>query len=111
MNTLSFRAAAFVAAAWLFTTGAAASEPRINVLFLGDQGHHRPADRFEQIVPVLARRGIDLAYTEDLNNLNPSKLANYDALLLYANIDRIEPAAATAVLDYVAAGHGFVPLH
>ncbi|HEX7446185.1 MAG TPA: PVC-type heme-binding CxxCH protein [Pirellulales bacterium] len=121
MNQLSFRAVALVAASCLWTTclwttclwtsGAAASEPRINVLFLGDQGHHRPADRYEQIVPVLARRGIDLVYTEDLNDLNPRKLAEYDALLLYANIDRIEPAAEKALLEYVAAGHGFVPLH
>ncbi|HEX5443839.1 MAG TPA: PVC-type heme-binding CxxCH protein, partial [Pirellulales bacterium] len=111
MTNLHFRAVVRAAAACLLTTGVSAAEPRINILFLGDQGHHQPADRFEQIVPVLARRGIDLTYTEDLHDLNPRKLAEYDALLLYANIDRIEPAAATALLDYVAAGHGFVPLH
>ncbi len=33
--------------------------PRLKVLFLGDRGHHRPADRAAQINPVLAGRGID----------------------------------------------------
>src|SRR5262245_3415565 len=29
-----------------------AREPELRVLFLGDQGHHRPADRFKQLQPV-----------------------------------------------------------
>ncbi|HEV3343459.1 MAG TPA: PVC-type heme-binding CxxCH protein, partial [Pirellulales bacterium] len=89
----------------------AADSSRIAVLFLGDRGHHRPADRFRQIRPVLARRGVDVTYTENVGDFNPRTLANYDAVLLYANIDRIEPDHERALLDYVAAGHGFVPLH
>jgi putative membrane-bound dehydrogenase-like protein len=89
----------------------AAESGRIAVLFLGDQGHHRPADRFRQIRPVLARRGVDVTYTENAGDLNPRTLANYDAVLLYANIDRIAPDQERALLDYVASGHGFVPLH
>ncbi|HVX10593.1 MAG TPA: PVC-type heme-binding CxxCH protein [Pirellulales bacterium] len=84
---------------------------RIRVLFLGDQGHHRPSDRFRQIQPVLARRGIDVTYTENAADLRPETLGQYDAVLLYANIDRIEPEQEKALLEYVAAGHGFVPLH
>ena len=34
------------------------------VLFLGDRGPHRPFERFEQLAPVLAGRGIELTYTE-----------------------------------------------
>ncbi len=30
------------------------------VLFLGDKGPHRPADRYAQIAPVLAGRGIEV---------------------------------------------------
>ena len=89
----------------------AGDSPRIALLFLGDQGHHRPADRFRQIHPVLARRGMDVTYTENVGDLNPRTLAKFDALLLYANIDRIEAEQEKALLDYVAAGHGFVPLH
>ena len=32
----------------------------LSVLFLGDRGLHRPADRFAQIAPVLAGRGIEV---------------------------------------------------
>ena len=42
---------------------AAPAEEPLRVLFLGDQGHHRPADRFAQLQPVLADRGIELVYT------------------------------------------------
>ncbi|MEX2114660.1 MAG: PVC-type heme-binding CxxCH protein [Pirellulales bacterium] len=83
----------------------------VRVLFLGDAGHHQPRPRFEQLQPVMAARGIDLVYTDKLSDLNAEKLAKFDAVLLYANIDRIEPAPAQALLDYVAGGGGFVPLH
>src|SRR6187399_1745774 len=69
-----------------------AAEPaKLKVLFLGDQGPHRPADRFRDLQPVLAVRGIDVTYTERLADLSATNLAKYDALLVYANIERIEP--------------------
>jgi putative membrane-bound dehydrogenase-like protein len=105
------RAFLVISACFAYLSADAAEPSRINILFLGDQGHHRPADRFRQIQPVLARRGIDVTYTERVADLNAATLAQYDALLLYANIDRIEPEQERALLDYVAAGHGFVPLH
>jgi putative membrane-bound dehydrogenase-like protein len=83
----------------------------LKALFLGDNGHHQPAYRAEQLIPVMAGRGIDITYTEDLSDLNPSRLAGYDALIVYANIDNIGPGQEKAVLDYVAGGGGFVPLH
>ncbi len=85
--------------------------PALKVLFLGDQGHHRPADRAAQITPVLAGRGIDVTYTEKLGDLNPQNLARYDALLIYANITEISPDQEKALLDYVRSGGGFVPVH
>jgi putative membrane-bound dehydrogenase-like protein len=81
------------------------------VLFLGDNGPHRPRERFEQLEPVLSKRGIALTYTNEVSDLNAAKLAEYDALVLYANIDRIESEPEQALLDYVAGGGGFVPLH
>ena len=84
----------------------------LNLLFLGDQGHHQPAKRARQLIPVLAERGIQIQYTEDIAEaLTPSKLAEFDGLIVYANIDRIENAQAQALLQYVAEGHGFIPLH
>src|SRR5262249_49535972 len=86
-------------------------EERIKVLFLGDQGHHRPADRFQQLQPVLAKRGIDLTYTERTDDLNPETLSHYDGLIVYANTTKITPQQETALLDYVRSGKGFIPLH
>jgi putative membrane-bound dehydrogenase-like protein len=81
------------------------------VLFLGDRGGHRPADRFEQLAPVLAGRGIELTYTEEVSDLNPENLGRYDALVIYANTTQISEEQEKALLDYVAGGGGFVPLH
>jgi len=92
-------------------TADAAEPTPVKVLFLGDKGHHRPADRAKQLIPVLARRGIDVRYTDDVAELNLENLKKYQALILYANIDNITPGQAEALLTYVAEGGGFVPLH
>ena len=83
----------------------------LRVLFLGDQGHHKPADRFRQLQPVLAPRGIELVYTERLEDLDPATLAAYDVLAVYANIDELPPAREAALLAFVRDGKGIVPLH
>ena len=83
----------------------------LDVLFLGDKGHHQPRPRFEQLQPVLAKRGIRLVYTEKMSDLNADNLATYDALLVFANIDSIAPPQEKALLDYVNDGGGFVPIH
>ena len=83
----------------------------LTLLFMGDNGHHQPSRRFQDLAPVLAKRGIELKYTDDMSSLNADTLSRYDGLVLYANIDRIDDDQADALLDYVAQGHGFVPLH
>ncbi len=85
--------------------------PPLKVLFLGDRGHHEPAERAAQITPVLAGRGIQVTYTERADDLNPANLAKYDALLIYANIDEMTRAQEKALLDYVEGGGAFIPLH
>ncbi|NCY02894.1 MAG: glycosyl hydrolase, partial [Planctomycetia bacterium] len=89
----------------------AAAAPPTRVLFLGDQGHHKPADLHAQLQPVLAPRGIELVYTERLADLAPAVLDGYDALAVYANIDTLPPDAEAAILDFVRGGKGLVPLH
>src|SRR5262245_59066003 len=89
-----------------------ADEPQaLKLLFLGDEGHHRPAERFRQLQPVLAKRGIDLTYTDKLTTLQADFLTKYDGLVVYANITRIAPQQEKALLDFVAGGKGFIPLH
>jgi type 1 glutamine amidotransferase len=88
-----------------------ADPPKLRVLFLGDAGHHQPAARFKQLQPVFAGRNIDLTYTEALTDLNPKTLAGYDGLMVYANQTKIAPEQEKALLDYVAGGKGFIPVH
>lgn len=96
---------------WLSTSMAAAADGDLKLVFLGDQGAHRPAQRFIQLAPALEPHGIHLTYTDDVTVLDPTRLAEFDGLVLYANIDTITKPQADALLNYVASGKGFVPLH
>ncbi|TWT93724.1 PVC-type heme-binding CxxCH protein [Neorhodopirellula pilleata] len=114
MTTTLLRCAFVVATLTLGLSGLGnpvlAADP-IEVLFLGDGGPHQPKVRFDELQPALALNGIELTYTIDVADLNPATLSQYDVLAVYANIDRIDPKQSDAILDYVAGGGGFVPLH
>ncbi len=96
---------------FMSATSLATADERISALFLGDNGHHRPLERARQLIPVLKPRGIDIEYTDRVEDLNPDKLASYDCLIVYANIGKITEAQEKALLDFVEEGKGFVPLH
>ena len=104
---------ALVLAALLSTVERAdAKDPApLKILFLGDRGHHRPADRAAQLIPVMKIRGIDITYTERLDDLNLDTLIQYDGLIIFANWGSYTDAHEKALLDYVASGKGFIPLH
>src|SRR5438046_6850367 len=87
-----------------------AAEP-LKLLFRDDSGHHQPAARFKQLQPVLKERGIELIYSDNVEDLNRETLGKYDGLVVYANTTRISPEQEQALLDYVAGGKGFIPLH
>ncbi len=101
----------FVALASLLVLAGGSHAADIRALFLGDQGSHQPRNRFDELQPALSERGITLEYTDDLSDLTKQNLDRYDALVVYANIDEIDDQYAEAILDYVADGGGFVPLH
>ncbi|HEX6071095.1 MAG TPA: ThuA domain-containing protein, partial [Longimicrobiaceae bacterium] len=85
---------------------------RIEVLFLGnDATLHRSDSAATFLVPALAREGINFQYTTDPNDLNRENLALYDALIVYGNHDAITPAQERALLEFVEAGNGYVPIH
>jgi len=69
----------------------------LRILFLGDDGHHRPAERFKQLESSMAGRHVVLEYTRALNDLNSAKLAGYDCLLIYANHTKISPEQEKAI--------------
>ena len=73
-----------------------AALPPIKLLFLGDNQprQHVPRIRYNIIKPVLEQRNITIDYTADMADINPEKLAKYDGLVVYANIDTISPEAA-----------------
>ncbi len=88
-----------------------AAEP-LRILFLGDQGHHRPADLHRVLEPAMQKYAIELTYTEDVSgSLNAQTLKRYDGLLIYANIEALGQEEEQALLTYVASGKGFIPLH
>ncbi len=88
------------------------SKPRrLEVLFLGDNGHHKPMERYAQIAPALGAKGINFSYSDDLKDINAKNLAKYDAILIYANWDEIDKFSEKALLDFVASGKGVLPIH
>jgi putative membrane-bound dehydrogenase-like protein len=87
------------------------AQPVLKVLFLGDNGLHKPAERLRPFAPVMMNRGIQIVYTEDLGALRLENLKRYDAVMIYGNIETISPGSEQALLDYVAQGGGLVALH
>lgn len=96
------------AAAYL---GAGDAERPIQVLFLGDDGHHVPRERVAVAHVPLFRRGIQVEYTEDLAALSEPNLARFDALVVYANHTALGAEQERALLAYVHGGGGLVALH
>jgi putative membrane-bound dehydrogenase-like protein len=90
---------------------AEAAAERIKALWLGDKGHHQPAARLGEILPALTKAGIDVAYTDDMADINIQHLSSYDILIIYANQERISPEQEEALLRFVEGGKGLVVLH
>lgn len=88
-----------------------AAPRRVEILFLGDNGHHRPIDRVPQLMAALGNKGINITYTDKLEDINPDNLNKYDGLLIFANWDSIAKPQEKALLDYVSSGKGLIPVH
>jgi putative membrane-bound dehydrogenase-like protein len=89
----------------------AARVERLRVLFLGDNGHHRPTQRAQQLLAPLATNGVDLFYTDERDDLNDAELDRYHALILYNNHLIISRPQLDALLRFVGSGRGLVVLH
>ncbi len=88
------------------------SPRRIEILFLGHSiEHHNSRVYFPILASGLTQSGINITYTEDVNDLNPETLSLYDGLIIYANHESIDPSQEKALLDYVKEGHAFIPIH
>lgn len=85
---------------------------KIEVLFLGhDSEHHNSAAYLPILASALATEGINFTYTNNPAMLRRDVLDQYDALMVYANHDSITSDQERALLDFVASGRGFVPVH
>ena len=113
MRYLLLLLSAFVLSCQSETTTNQEDSPRpLQILFLGhDSQHHNSYEYAPILMRKWTREGIQLTYTEDPADLNPDNLDHYDGLILYANHDSIAPDHATALLDFVRSGKGFIPVH
>ena len=92
-------------------TATAQKARRLEILFLGDNGHHRPIERVPSIMAALGDKGVNFTYTDKLEDINSANLNKYDALMIYANWDSIPPSVERDLLAYVASGKGILPIH
>ena len=85
---------------------------RIELLFLGHDAEHHPSSEYMPILAsALTKDGINITYTENVNDLNADNLAQFDGVILYANYEDRMPQQEQALMDYVFEGHAFIPLH
>lgn len=85
---------------------------RLELFFLGHESKHHDSEMLADILAQeYTREGMNITYSTDPEDLTREDLQRYDGLILYANHDSISPGQAKALLDYVASGKGFIPLH
>ena len=95
-------------------SGAATSDQAtpIKVLLLGDRtGHHRPEAMAMAITPPLEKLGIEITFTQNINDLNRATLAKYDCLAIYGDSGDLSSECEAAMLGYVEDGKGLVAIH
>lgn len=85
---------------------------RIELLFLGHEiEHHNSGAYFPILATALTKDGINITYTEDVNDLNTDNLDLYDGLIIYANHEDINSSQEKALLNFVSEGNAFIPIH
>lgn len=63
------------------------------------------------LASALTKKGINLTYTEQVEDLTPETLNKYDGLIIYANHEKINHSQEEALLEFVEGGKGFIPVH
>src|SRR5690554_2619050 len=85
---------------------------RAEILFLGHASNHHPSRRYAPwLATAVFASGINITYTENLEDLNPENLNKYDGLVIYANHDYLAPEQETEMKEFVESGKGLIPLH
>jgi len=88
-------------------------EPRrAEVLFLGHASEHHNSRLYAPwLATALFESGINITYTENLEDLNKETLSKYDGLVIYANHDVLSKEQEAAMKNFVESGKGLIPLH
>ncbi|MBD2703555.1 ThuA domain-containing protein [Spirosoma sp. BT702] len=85
---------------------------RGEVLFLGNRSKHHNSGKYAPWLAIsLFKKGVNLTYSVNVNDLNSENLAKYDGLIIYANHDSLPPAQEAALKAFVEGGKGLIPLH
>lgn len=101
------------------TSSAASTDSRpvgssrpVRVLFLGHESKHHNSNQYLPYIQERMRpEGIVFDYQTKPECLTAGTLRAYDAVMLYANHGRITPEQYEALHEFVASGHGFLPVH
>jgi putative membrane-bound dehydrogenase-like protein len=112
MNPFIKKTFAIIFIAFSFTQLNAQTPKKLELLFLGHASKHHNSDVLASIMSKeYFKKGINITYTSNINDLNEKTLKPYDGLILYANYDTISASHATALLNFVKNGKGFIPIH
>ncbi|WP_231188459.1 PVC-type heme-binding CxxCH protein [Haladaptatus sp. DYF46] len=89
------------------------SEETISVLMMGgpEGGSHNAPARQLQITEYLMNRGIEVAYTDRLDDLKPDVLHRYDAWIMCDNRSGLTQSQEDSIIEFVESGGGFIPIH
>ncbi|RVU24181.1 dehydrogenase [Sandaracinomonas limnophila] len=101
----------FILSFLLLTYLSSFSQRRLELLFLGDNGHHKPFDRYPALQAYLGVKGMNITYSSSLKSLNTPYLNKFDGVILFANHDSIAAPQEKALIDYVSSGHGLIAIH
>ena len=85
---------------------------RGEVLFLGNKSKHHDSGKYAPWLAVsLFKEGINVTYTDNIDDLNSENLLKYDGLIIYANYETISVDQETALKGFVEGGKGLIALH
>ena len=85
---------------------------RLELLFLGHKSKHHDSEKLAEILSQeYFKKGINITYSTNPDDMLREDFSLYDGLILYANYDSISPAQEKALLNFVRSGKGFIPLH
>lgn len=85
---------------------------RAEILFLGHESEHHDSGKYAPwLATAVFPSGINLTYTETLDDLNSENLKKYDGLVIYANHEYLAPEQESALKEFLENGKGLIPLH